>query len=139
MLNNKNENHLYFLMLIFVVIFIFLNFSIGPTSIFGMAKFIQDKTGGFFGVDINTLDYLLISLVPIFGLLQNSQSKRNSFTDILKKNVIISITSIATFSVGLLILILKIGSPSENQLIPKHLRVDPFKFYATFLIALEII
>lgn len=71
-----------------------LNFSIGPTLLFGVADFIQNETGYFFRIDINTLDYLLISLIPIFGFLLNSKSKRNSVAEILKANAIITLTCV---------------------------------------------
>jgi hypothetical protein len=65
--------------------------------------------------------------------------KRNNFTEIIKANVIIFLSCISTFSFGLIILISKIGSPGENPLIPQYLRVEPFKIYSTFFIALGII
>jgi hypothetical protein len=139
MLNNLNKNQLYSSTAISFAIFIFLNFSIGATSVFGINKFLQNKTGYYFGVDINTLDYFLISLIPFFGLLLNSKMKRNNFTEIIKANVIIFLSCISTFSFGLIILISKIGSPGENPLIPQYLRVEPFKIYSTFFIALGII
>lgn len=116
-----------------------LNFSIGPTLLFGVADFIQNETGYFFRIDINTLDYLLISLIPIFGFLLNSKSKRNSVAEILKANAIITLTCVSSFTIGVLILISRIGSIVENPLIPQSIRVEPFKFYSTFLLAFGII
>lgn len=139
MLNNLNKNKLYLSITISCVLFIILNFIIGPTSVFGLAEFIQNSTGYFFGVDINTLDYFLISLIPVFGLMLNSKHKENSITEIIKDNLIISISCIVTVSIGLLILISKIGSPSANPLIPEYLRVEPFKIYSTFFIGIGII
>lgn len=139
MLKKLNRNQLYPLILISCLLFIFLNFIIGPTSIFGLAGFIQNKTGYFFGVDINTFDYLLISLIPIFGLLLNSERKINSLAEILKDNLTILLCCIITFSIGLFILITKIGSPSANPLIPEYLRVEPYKIYSTFFIGIGIL
>ncbi|WP_445456435.1 hypothetical protein [Flavobacterium sp. HNIBRBA15423] len=139
MLNKLSKNQLYLSITISNILFIFLNFSIGPTSVFGLAEFIQNKTGYFFGVDINTLDYFLISLIPIFGLLLNSERKVNNFVEILKDNLTILLCCIITFSVGLFILVTKIGSPSVNPLIPEYLRVEPFKIYSTFFIGIGII
>jgi hypothetical protein len=139
MLNNLNKKQLYLSIAITCVLFIFLNFVIGPTSVFGLAEFIQNRTGYFFGVDINTLDYFLISLIPIFGLIVNSKRKENRITEIIKDNLIMLISCIVTFSIGLLILISKIGSPSTNPLIPEYLRVEPFKIYSTFFIGIGII
>lgn len=121
-----------------VVLFIFLNFILGPTSVFGLAQFMQNKTGYFFGVDINTLDYLFISSIPICGLMLSEKRKRKNLSEILKDNLIICLSCILTFSIGLFILISKIGSLSENPLIPQYLRVEPFKQYSLFFIILGL-
>lgn len=139
MLDNLNKKYLYISISNSIVIFILLNFILGPTSVFGLAELIQNKTSYFFGVDINTSDYLLISLIPICGLMLMEKRKRKNLSEILKNNFIIFLSCILTFSIGLLILISKIGSPSENPLIPTYLRVEPFKAYSTFLIALGIL
>ncbi|MNL22912.1 hypothetical protein D3C87_1442740 [compost metagenome] len=139
MLNSLNKNQLYILISISTVLFVILNFIIGPTSVFGLAEFIQNKTGYFFVIDINTLDYFLISSIPFIGILINSKRKINSLTEILKVDFTILLSCIGTFSIGLCLLITKIGSPSENPLIPEYLRVEPFKEYSSFLIALGII
>lgn len=134
-MNSLNENHLYLTIAISCISFIFLNFIIGPTSVFGLTEFIQHKTSYFFGVDTDTFDYFLIAFLPVFGLLLNSKRKENS----LIKNVLIIFSScIVTFSIGLFILITKIGSPGENPLIPEYLRVEPFKEYSSCSIALGI-
>lgn len=122
-----------------VFIFILLNFILGPTSVFGLAEFLQNKTGYFFGVDINTFDYLLISSIPICGLMLTEKRKRKNLSDILKDNLIICLSCVLTFSIGLLILISRIGSPSQNPLIPEYLRVEPFKQYSLILIILGLI
>ena len=139
MCNSLNKNQLRISIAISLVLFIILNFIVGPTSIFGLAEFIQNKTGYFFGVGINTLDYFLISLIPIIGILINSKRKINSLTEILKVYSVIVLSCIVIFSIGLCLLISKIGSPSENPLIPECLRVEPFKEYSSFTIALGII
>ena len=139
MLDNLNKKHLYLSISISVVLFIFLNFILGPTSVFGLAEFIQNKTNYFFGVDINTLDYLLISSIPVCGLMLSEKRKRQNLSEILKDNLIICLNCLLTFSIGLLILISKIGSPSENPLIPEYLRVEPFKQYSSFFIILGLI
>ena len=139
MLNSLNKNQLCLSIVISFVLFIILNFIIGPTSIFGLAEFIQNKTGYFFGVDTNTLDYFLISLIPFIGSLTNYKRKIDSFTEILKIDLMILLSCIGTFSVGLCLLISKIGSPGENPLLPEYLRLEPFKEYSSFLIVLGII
>jgi len=122
-----------------VFLFILLNFVLGPTSVFGLAKFLQNKTGYFFGVDINSFDYLLISSIPICGLILTEKRKRKNLSEILKDNLIICLSCVLTFSIGLLILISRIGSPSQNPLIPEYLRVEPFKQYSLFFIFLGLI
>ena len=122
-----------------VFLFILLNFILGPTSVFGLAEFLQNKIGYFFGVDINTFDYLLISSIPICGLMLTEKRKRKNLSDILKNNLIICLSCVLTFSIGLLILISRIGSPSQNPLIPQYLRVEPFKQYSLILIILGLI
>ncbi|TWH98755.1 hypothetical protein IQ05_03225 [Flavobacterium tiangeerense] len=139
MLDNLNKKHLYLSISISIVLFILLNFFVGPTSVFGLAGFIQNKTGYFFGVDINTFDYLLISSIPICGLMLTEKRKRKNLSEILKDNLIICLTCLLTFSIGLLILISRIGSPSQNPLIPEYLRVEPFKQYSLFFIFLGLI
>ncbi|QOG04270.1 hypothetical protein [Flavobacterium sp. MDT1-60] len=139
MLNSLNKNQLYVSISISFLLFIIFNFIIGPSSVFGLAEFIQNKTGYFFGVGINTLDYFLISLIPFIGLLINSKRKIHSWIEILKVYLTILLSCIGTFSVGLCFLISKIGSASENPLIPQYLRVEPFKGYSSFLIALGIV
>ena len=134
MLDNLNKKYLYLSISISVALFIFLNFILGPTSVFGLAKFIQNKTGYFFGVDINTFDYLLISSIPICGLMLTEKRKRKNLSKILKDNLIFCLSCLLTFSIGLLILISRIGSPSQNPLIPEYLRVEPFKQYSLFFI-----
>ena len=69
----------------------------------------------------------------------NSKKKENGFIKIIKDNLIISLCCFITFSVGLLILITKIGSPSSNPLILEYLRVEPFRIYSTFFIGIGII
>ena len=139
MLDNLNKKYLYFSISISVALFILLNFILGPTSVFGLAEFIQNKTGYFFGVDINTFDYLLISSIPICGLMLTKKRKRKNLSEILKDNLIICLSCVLTFSIGLFILISKIGSPSENPFFPEYLRVEPFKQYSLFFIILGLI
>ena len=139
MLDNLNKKHFYLSIAISIVLFILLNFFVGPTSVFGLAEFIQKKTGYFFGVDINTFDYLLISSIPICGLMLTEKRNSKNLSEILKDNLIIYLSCVLAFSIGLLLLISKIGSPSENPLIPEYLRVEPFKQYSSFFIVLGLI
>lgn len=139
MLKRINRNQLYLSILMSLIIFIVLAFIIEPTSIFGFEQIILNKTGYFFGVDIGILDYFLISLIPIFGLVIYYKKKMNGFKEILKVNLIMLLSCVLTFSIGLLLLISKLGSPGENPLIPKYLRVEPFQNYSTCLIAIGII
>ena len=139
MLDNLNKKYLYISISNSILLFILLNFILGPTSVFGLAEFIQNKTGYFFGVDINTFDYIFISLIPICGLILTEKRKQKNLSDILKNSLIIFLSSVLTFIIGLFILISKIGSPSENPLIPKYLRVEPFKQYSLFFIILGLI
>jgi len=139
MLDNLNKKYLYLSISISVTLFIILNFILGPTSVFGLSEFIQNKTGYFFGVDINTSDYLLISSIPIYSLMLAEKRKRKNLSEILKGNLVICLSCVLTFSIGLLFLISKIGSASENPLFPEYLRVEPFKQYSSFFIVLGVI
>ena len=139
MLYNLNKKHLFISILISVTLFISLNFILGPTFVFGLAEFLQNKTGYFFGVDITTFDYLIISSIPIHGVMLTKKRKNKNLSEILKVNLIICLSCVLTFSIGLIILISKIGSSGENPLIPEYLRVEPFKQYSTFFIVLGII
>lgn len=139
MLDNLNKKYLYLSASISVVLFLLLNFILGPTSVFGLTALIQNKTGYFFGVDLNTFDYLLISSIPICGLMLTEKRKRKNLSEILKGNLIICLSCILTFSIGLFILISKIGSPSENPLFPEYLRVEPFRQYSLFFIILGVL
>jgi hypothetical protein len=138
MLNILKNKFSYSSIAISVTFFILLNFILGPTSLFGLANFVLNKTGYFFGVDINTFDYLLISSIPICAIMLTEKRNKNSLLEILKYNIIILLNCIITFSVGLFILLSKIGSPSSNPLIPQYLRVEPFKFYSIFFIAIGL-
>lgn len=122
-----------------ISLFLLLSFILGPTSVFGLAEYIQNKTGYFFGVDINNSDYLLISSIPICSLILTEKRKRKNLSEILKCNLIICLSCVLTFSIGLFILISKIGSPSENPLFPEYLRVEPFKQYSLFSIVSGLI
>jgi len=139
MFDNLNKKHLYLSISISVTLFVLLNFILGPTSVFGLTEFIQNKTGYFFGLDINTSDYLLISSIPICGLLLTEKRKRKNLSEILKNNLIICLSCVLIFSIGLFILISKIGSLIENPLIPEYIRVEPFKQYSSFFIFLGLI
>lgn len=75
MLNSLDKNQLYISISISFVLFITLNFILGSTTVFGLAEFVQSKTGYFFGVGINTLDHFLISLIPLLGLLIRNDAK----------------------------------------------------------------
>ena len=136
---NKNKKHLYFSILVSILLFILLNFFVGPTSVFGLAEFIQYKTGFFFGVAISTFDYLLLSSIPICGLMLTEKRKQKNLTEILKNNLKICLSCILTYIIGLLLLLTKIGSPSENPLIPEYLRIEPFKQYSIYCIAFGLI
>lgn len=122
-----------------VFLFLSLNFIAGPTSVFGLAAFVQNKTGYFFGVDISTFDYLLISLIPICGLMLTEKRKRKNLSNILKYSFIICLSCVSTFSIGLFILLSRIGSPSQNPLLPEYLRVAPFRQYSSILIILGLL
>lgn len=122
-----------------VFLFLFLNFILGPTSVFGLAEFLQNKTGYFFGVDINTLDYLFISSIPICSLMLTEKRKQKNLSNNLKDNLIICLSCLLTFGIGLVLLISRIGSPSQNPLFPEYLRVEPFKQYSLILIILGLL
>lgn len=139
MFDSINKIHLYSSILVAVVLFLTLNFILGPTSVFGLEELIQNKTGYYFGVDTNTFDYLLIALIPVFGLILTQKKKKKKVSEMLKENLIILLSCVLTFSLALLILVTKIGSPGENPLIPQYLRLEPFKIYSTLFITFGII
>ena len=65
--------------------------------------------------------------------------KQKNLTEILKNNLKICLSCILTYIIGLLLLLTKIGSPSENPLIPEYLRIEPFKQYSIYCIAFGLI
>ena len=139
MLININKKYLYLSIVISIVLFILLNFFVGPTCVFGLSEFIQNKTGYFFGVEINTFDYLIISSIPMCSLILTEKRNWKNLSEILINNLIVCLSCVVSFSTGLLVLISKIGSPSNNPLFPQYLRVEPFKIYSTLFIGIGII
>lgn len=136
-MKNIEKKRLYLTFLISLIIFVILNFGLGQTNLFGITELLQNITNYYFGVGIFTFDYLVIASFPIFAILLNSKRKKHNFLSIIFDNIIIIISSIFTFVIGLIILT-QIGN-IKNPLIPQYLLAEPFKVYSTFFISCGII
>ena len=84
------------------------------------------------------MDYFLISLIPIFGITLSSISKKNNLLEILKYNLIIFLSCILIFFVGLLLLLSQLGTLVANPLFPEYLRIEPFNYYSSLFISFGI-
>ncbi|WP_296145646.1 hypothetical protein [uncultured Flavobacterium sp.] len=134
----KNTEKQYIILTgISILIFLLLNFEIGPTTLFGLAQQIQDITHYYFGIDIHTIDYLIIASFPIFGILLSKRQGNNSFLLLLFNNLKIIISCLITFFIGLLIL--TIFEKPENPLFPQYLIFEPFHLYSAFWICIGVI
>jgi len=118
------------------LIFLILTFGIGPTNIFGLEQFIQDKTDYFFGVTTYFLDYGLISLIPFFGIILNSKRIEFKNSELIIDILKILGWTILLFLIGLYLLTF-IGKPS-NPLIPQYLITEPIFLYSTIIIGIGI-
>ncbi|KGO86682.1 hypothetical protein [Flavobacterium suncheonense] len=136
MTNNQQQTK-YIALVISILIFLSLNFGLGPTTLFGMAETMQNLTHYYFGVGTFTIDYLMIALFPFFSVLLLTKRENFSFIELITNSFKILICSLIAFSVGLLILT-KIGK-HENPLIPEYLLTEPFNLYSTFWIGIGII
>lgn len=125
------------LTVISILIFLLLNFGLGPTTLFGLSQLIQDITHYYFGIEINTIDYLIIASFPIFGMLLSKKQGSNSLLILFFDNLKIIISCLVTFFIGLLIITI-FGKP-ENPLIPQYLIIEPFHLYSAFWIGFGII
>lgn len=134
----KNKEKPYIaLVVISILIFLLLNFGIGPTTLFGLVEPIQDITNYYFGIIIDTIDYLIIACFPIFGMLLSKRQRSNSLLLLLLENLKIIISCLITFFIGLLIIVI-FGKP-QNPLIPQSLIFETFHLYSAFWIAIGII
>ncbi len=138
MLSSISKAQLYISASLSVTLFLLLTLGIEPTTVFGLVEFLQLQTGYFFGVGTGTVDYCLISSIPIMGVLLSAKRKTVTLMTMVKYNLIILCCCFVTFGLGLCLLITEIGSPGENPLIPKYLRAEPFTGYSSLMIALGI-
>ncbi|MBP0905881.1 hypothetical protein ACFSKN_14970 [Mariniflexile gromovii] len=118
------------------LIFLILTFGIGPTNIFGLEQFIQEKTDYFFGVTIYFLDYGVISLIPFFGIMLNSKRAKFKYSELTIDILTILFSTIIFFLIGLYLLTF-IGKQS-NPLIPQYLIIEPIFIYSTLIIGIGI-
>lgn len=116
---------------------IFLLFTFEKINPFEFNDILQNITGCFFTLSFNSLDHLVISLIPFFGMLLNSRRKKFKINDLIKDLLIIILFVIIIIGIGLYLLTF-IGK-SDNPLIPKSFISEPFFLYSTLTVLTGII
>ncbi len=120
------------------LLFVFLNFYIENTTVFGLDQLLLKTTGYFFGVEIYTSDYFLIAMLPVLGLFLAKKKEGSKGLDLVKNTLILAAGCGLALVIGLLLLTTDLGSASSNPLFPQALRVEPFKMYSTLWIGVGI-
>ena len=117
-------------------ILIFLLFFLGIINPLDLNDSIFKITGYFFGLSFNNLDYLVISSIPIFGMLLNSMRNEFKIIELGKDILTILLFVLITSGIGLYILtyIGKLDSP----FIPEYLLREPFSLYSTLIFGIGI-
>ena len=103
----------------------------------GIANSLLAITNHFFAFSSTNLDYLILSLIPIFGMLYNSTRTGFKITELIMDITTILFFVVIMFGIGLFILTF-IGKP-ENPLMPQYIVNEPFELYTTIFIGLGII
>ncbi|MEM6684595.1 MAG: hypothetical protein AAF617_02275 [Bacteroidota bacterium] len=114
-----------------------LNFGIRDQLQISLTDSLQKLTTYYFGISINTIDYLALASIPFFGMLYNS-TRKTVFT---KSKLVMDILTvlfcvIIILGIGLYALTY-VGSP-VNPLVPKYILMEPFELFSVILIGLGI-
>lgn len=115
---------------------IFLLFHFGIINPFAGNEMLQEATGYYFVLSCNSLDYLAISSIPIFGMLLNYKRRVFTIEHLIKDIFIILLSATIIIVIGLYLLTF-LGKP-KNPLIPQFLITEPFFYYSTVIIIIGI-
>jgi hypothetical protein len=133
-----HRNPVVFVVLFSWLLFVYLNFYIESTTVFGLDQYLLHTTGYFFGVGLYTADYFLIAMIPVLGFLLIGKKKDNLGFSFVKNTLILATCCGIALVIGLILLTTDLGSASNNPLLPNGLRVEPFKMYSTICIGIGI-
>ncbi|WP_460218798.1 hypothetical protein [Psychroserpens sp. MEBiC05023] len=131
------KNIKYLIFGISILIFIVLNSGFGTRLMVGISNKLLLLTDYFFAFSSTSLDYLILSLTPIFGMLYNATRDHFKLTELIMDIGTILLFIIICFGIGLFILTF-IGKP-ENPIMPQYILTEPFHFYMTIFISLGIV
>jgi len=117
--------------------FLILNFGLGAKLQIGLTENIQKFTDYFFGISTNTLDYLTLSTIPLFGMIYNSTRKEFKINELIFDIITVLLFVLIVFGIGLYIMVF--SAKHSSPLIPSTLKVEPFNLYSTLLIGIGIL
>ncbi len=117
--------------------FLALNFCIGTKLQIGLIENIQKLTDYFFGISTNTLDYIALSTIPLFGMIYNSTRKEFKINELIIDIITVLLFVLVIFGIGLFIMVFL--AKHSNPLIPDYLKTEPFDLYSTILIGIGIL
>lgn len=135
-MNLTNQKIELYVLAFCTVLFLLLTFIVGPTNIFGLAEWIQNKTNYYFALPVYMLDYGLISFIPFFGLLLTPSRTSYEINGFLVNLLKLSVSVFILFVLGLFLLTI-IGKPS-SPLLPKTLIAEPISVYSVLIIGIGI-
>lgn len=115
-----------------LLIFIGLFTGFGIKLMVGISNALLPITNYFFAFSSSNLDYLLLSLIPVYGMLFNSTRAQFKLGQLIMDITTILFWVTIMFGIGLNVLTF-IGKP-ENPLMPQYIRTEPFDYYITIFI-----
>ncbi|WP_299436349.1 hypothetical protein [uncultured Maribacter sp.] len=119
------------------LIFLTLNFGVGAKLQIGLTESIQKFTDYFFGISTNTLDYIALSTIPLFGMIYNSTRVEFKVKELIMD--IITVLLFVTIIFGIGLFIMTFSAKHSSLLIPEYLLAEPFDLYSTILIGIGIL
>ncbi|MGY3793743.1 hypothetical protein [Aquimarina sp. 433] len=117
--------------------FLTLNFGFGAKLQIELTENIQRLTDYFFGISTNTLDYLALSTIPLFGMIYNSTREEFKINELIMDIITVLVFVLVIFGIGLYIMVF--SAKNSNPLIPNYLKTEPFDLYSTILIGIGIL
>ncbi|WP_299229818.1 hypothetical protein [uncultured Psychroserpens sp.] len=135
-MNKIPKNLKYLIFGISLLFFIGLYSGFGTRLMVGITNKLLPITNYFFAFSSTRFDYLILSAIPIFGMLYNSTRTDFKFIELIMDIATILFSAIIMFGIGLFILTF-IGKP-ENPLMPQYIVTEPFELYTTICIGFGI-
>ncbi|MEL6306060.1 MAG: hypothetical protein AAFQ20_14910, partial [Bacteroidota bacterium] len=100
-MNVANQKVEQYVLALCTALFLLLTFMVGPTNIFGLEQWLQNKTGYYFAMPVYVLEYGLISFIPFLGLLLSPRKKAYRINRVGLNILKLSVSVIFTFAIGL--------------------------------------